>query len=101
MIVTRKQHVDAGFLDRIERQLLPTDRALDFVADLEREQRMMSDENAQRFARRAREGLADELDLVLVDPPVLERQRARGVDPSTATPGSSINGQRVSSMKRR
>src|SRR4029079_19285632 len=73
-------HVTATFLDGVECQLLPADRALDFVADRERKQGVMSDENAESVARRAREGLADKGDLVLVDPPVLEGQRACGVD---------------------
>ena len=38
MVMTGKQHVDAGFLDRVERELLPADRALDLLADLQREQ---------------------------------------------------------------
>ena len=69
-----------GFLDGVERQLLPPDRALDLAADLQREQRMVSDDDAHRLARRARECFADELDLVLVDASVLEGQRPRGVD---------------------
>src|SRR5206468_1596753 len=80
MIMPGKHHVDAGFLDRVERQLLPADRALDLPFDLQREQRMMSDDHTHAVARRAREGLADELDLLLVDASVLEGQRASGVD---------------------
>ena len=81
MVVAREQHVDARFLDCVQGQLLPADRALDLLTDRKREQRMVRHQDAERFLGRARERVADELDLVLVDAPVLERQRPRGVDP--------------------
>ena len=37
MIVPGEQHVDAGFLDRVERHFLSPNRALDLLTDLERE----------------------------------------------------------------
>src|SRR5690348_201149 len=41
---------------------------------------MMRHEHPEGFARRPRKGLTDKGDLLLVDPSVLESQRARGVD---------------------
>ena len=38
-----------GLLDRVERQLLPADRALDLLTDLHREHRVMGDENPHRL----------------------------------------------------
>src|SRR5689334_24516446 len=80
MRVAGEQHVDAGFLDRIQRKLLPADRALDLLADRYRIERVMRDQHAHCLWIRSRKGLADELDLVLADPAVLEGQRSRGID---------------------
>ena len=53
MVVASKDHVDTRFFDRVERKLLPPDRSLHFAANLEREERVMGDENANHFARRS------------------------------------------------
>ena len=74
VVVPGEQHVDAGLLDRVEREFLAADRALGLARDLEREQGMVRDEDAHRLARRPRERVADEAYLVGVDPAVLERQ---------------------------
>ena len=79
MSMPGKHHVDANLLHSVEREVLPSDRPLDFAAYFQREQRMMGDEDAKRVARGARERLANEYDLFLVDAPVLECQRARRV----------------------
>ena len=78
-----EQQVDARVSDRIECQLLPTDRLSELrpVPNRQREQRVMGDQNSRSVWPCPRKGFADEIDLLLVDPPVLERQRARRVDP--------------------
>ena len=77
----RQQHVDSGLLDRVERQFLPADRALNPVADLQREHRVMGDQHCAWTPPAYAESLANEFDLVFVDPAVLEGQRTRRVDP--------------------
>ncbi len=46
-----------------------------------REQRVMRDQHLEVALRRFREMLADEIALLRIDPPVLDRQRPRGVEP--------------------
>ena len=48
MLMPGEQHVHAGLLDRVERQFLPADRGIHFVAHREREQRMVSDQHPHR-----------------------------------------------------
>ena len=74
MVVSGEDDVDARFLDDIQRQLLPANRAVDLLPYSQCKQRMMGDENAHDLTRRTRERVADELHLVPVDPSVLERE---------------------------
>ena len=57
-----EQQVDPGIGDRVQRQLLPPDRLAQLrpVADRQREQGMVGDQDAQRLRLGARERLADE-----------------------------------------
>ena len=47
VVVAREEHVDARLLDRIEREVLPADRALLFAGHLECEERMVRDEDTE------------------------------------------------------
>src|SRR4051794_24900524 len=58
VMVTGKQQIDPGFLDHIERKLLASDRPLRLAAHLEREERMVSNQNSQGFLGRAGERAA-------------------------------------------
>lgn len=82
MIMARKQQVDTGLGDGIQRQLLPTDRLPESPAFVEwkREHRMMGDKDLW-YVSRSGEGRANETHLFLADSTVLEGEGARGVDP--------------------
>ncbi len=99
--VAGEQHVHSGVRDRVERQLLAADRPLDLLADLEREQRVMGDEDSHRLRTvRAKVSRMNSTWSWLIRPSLKVSDRAV-LTPSTATPGSSTNGHRLSSMKRR
>ena len=55
MRMAGEQHVDPGFLYRLERKLMAADGALDLVPDLEREQRMVGDQYPEHVLRHMRE----------------------------------------------
>jgi len=95
MRVAGEKHVHAGILDGVQRQFLPADCPLQLIADLQREQGVMGDQHAHRVGRRSRKGLAAELDLVPVDPPVLESQRPRSVDPKHRHAGQFDEGAKA------
>ena len=102
MIVAGEHHVDARLFDRVEREFLAPDRSLDLLADLEREQRMMGDEHPHRYGvdTRAKVSRMNATWSLLIRPSLKVSDRAVLI-PSTASPGSSMNGHRLSSMKRR
>ena len=78
--VARQQHIDSRLLDGVKRQFLPADCALNFIANLHREHRVMGDQHSHRLRRRPRESVANEFDLVFVHPAFLEGQRTRRID---------------------
>ncbi len=80
VVMPGKQHVDPGVADSIERKFAPADGAGHRSADLEREQRMVRDQDLSRIGIGPIERVADEPHLVLIDSPVLEGERTGGVD---------------------
>ncbi len=81
MGVARKQKIDARLLDRIERKFLPANGTLEFLADGNCKKRVMGNKDADRARVRTGESFTNELDLAFADPPVLESERPRRIDP--------------------
>src|SRR5438105_10250746 len=75
-----EKEIDARFLDRVERELVTADGALQLLAHGNSEQGMMRDQHPRGVGIRPCKGFADELELLFADPPVLEGERPRGVD---------------------
>ena len=94
MMMTRKEHVDAGFARCVERELASPDCLLHLPGLTHRksEQRMVRDEHPHGGGIGARECVADELDLFLVDAAFTEGQRPRGIDPEDSNASQLVHG---------
>jgi aminoglycoside phosphotransferase (APT) family kinase protein len=90
MVVPGKKQVNAGIADRVERQLAPSRRRSEPVADRKREKRVVGDENAGGIGVGTLEGLLDEVHLVVADPAARKGQRASGIDPQNRRSGDLV-----------
>ena len=88
MEMTGERDMNSGLAHRLDRILVPTDRfgQLAALADRHREQGMVSDEDPGLVLGHVGEARPDQRHLLLVDPAVLDRQRARRVDSEHGEP---------------
>ena len=77
---TEAERAQNAISEALVSQFLAADGPFALAPYLQREQRMMGDEDPHRFLRRARERFANELDLLVAHPAFLEGERARRID---------------------
>ena len=95
--VAGQRDMDTGLADGSHGILMPPDGFAQFaaLADGHGEQRMMGDQDASLVRRYRREAVAKHVHLVMIDPPVLDRQRPRGVDAQDRDFGILVEGTEI------